>query len=107
MATLVEQAQKLTLSSRAFYNSVFGKYAQKVTTMFGYDMVLPMNTGAEAVETAIKLSRKWAYEKKGVPEGQAIVLSVAGNFHGRTIGVIRFGMNLGLEYETDLTEFVV
>ena len=90
LATLVEQAQKLTLSSRAFYNSVFGKYAQKVTSMFGFDMVLPMNTGAEAVETAIKLSRKWAYEKKGVPEGEAIVLSVAGNFHGRTIGVIRF-----------------
>ena len=58
--------------------------------MFGFDMVLPMNTGAEAVETAIKLSRKWAYEKKGVLEGEAIVLSVAGNFHGRTIGVIRF-----------------
>ncbi|GJE88985.1 aspartate aminotransferase family protein [Phanerochaete sordida] len=88
VATLVEQAQKLTLSSRAFYNSLFGRYAQKVTTMFGFDMVLPMNTGAEAVETSIKLSRKWAYEKKGVPEGEAIVLSVAGNFHGRTIGVI-------------------
>lgn len=89
VATLVEQAQKLTLSSRAFYNALFGQYAQKVTRMFGYDMVLPMNTGAEAVETAIKLSRKWAYEKKGVPEGQAIVFSVEGNFHGRTIGVIR------------------
>lgn len=63
--------------------------------MFGFDMVLPMNTGAEAVETAIKLSRKWAYEKKGVPEGEAIVLSVAGNFHGRTIGVIRFVACLG------------
>ena len=86
----MEQAQKLTLSSRAFYNSVLGQYAQKVTQMFGYDMVLPMNTGAEAVETAIKLSRKWAYEKKGVPEGRAIVFSVEGNFHGRTIGVIRF-----------------
>lgn len=56
--------------------------------MFGYDMVLPMNTGAEAVETAIKLSRKWAYERKGVPEGRAIVLSVKDNFHGRTLGVI-------------------
>ncbi|OBZ74780.1 Ornithine aminotransferase car2 [Grifola frondosa] len=88
VATLIEQAQKLTLSSRAFYNSMFGKFAQKITTMFGYDMVLPMNTGAEAVETAIKLSRKWAYEKKGVPDGKAIVFSVAGNFHGRTIGVI-------------------
>lgn len=89
MATLVEQAQKLTLSSRAFYNSVFGQYAKKITDMLGYDMVLPMNTGAEAVETSIKLSRKWAYEKKGVPEDKAIVLSVEGNFHGRTIGVIR------------------
>lgn len=58
--------------------------------MFGYDMVLPMNTGAEAVETAIKLSRKWGYEKKGIPEGKAIVLSVEGNFHGRTLGVIRY-----------------
>jgi acetylornithine/succinyldiaminopimelate/putrescine aminotransferase len=89
VATLVEQAQKLTLSSRAFYNSVFGRFAKHVTDMFGYDMVLPMNTGAEAVETSLKLSRKWAYEKKGVPEGKAIVLSVEGNFHGRTLGVIR------------------
>ncbi|KAI9435792.1 ornithine-oxo-acid aminotransferase [Lactarius indigo] len=88
VATLVEQAQRLTLSSRAFYNSVFGAFAEKVTKLFGYDMVLPMNTGAEAVETSIKLARKWAYEKKGVPDGRAIVLSVAGNFHGRTIGVI-------------------
>ncbi|KAI0339125.1 ornithine aminotransferase [Trametopsis cervina] len=88
VAALVEQAQKLTLSSRAFYNSIFGQYAKKVTSLLGYDMVLPMNTGAEAVETAIKLSRKWAYEKKGVPEGRAIVFSVEGNFHGRTIGVI-------------------
>jgi 4-aminobutyrate aminotransferase-like enzyme len=58
--------------------------------MFGYGMVLPMNTGAEAVETAVKLSRKWAYQKKGVPEGKAIVFSVEGNFHGRTLGVIRY-----------------
>jgi ornithine--oxo-acid transaminase len=89
VATLVQQAQRLTLSSRAFYNSVFGAFAEKVTKIFGYDMVLPMNTGAEAVETGIKLARKWAYEKKGVPEGRAIVFSAAGNFHGRTIGVIR------------------
>ena len=87
--TLVDQAQKLTLSSRAFYNSVFGRFAQTVTKMFGYDMVLPMNTGAEAVETGLKLARKWAYMKKGVPQGKAIVLSAAENFHGRTIGVIR------------------
>ncbi|EIN05180.1 ornithine aminotransferase [Punctularia strigosozonata HHB-11173 SS5] len=86
--TLVTQAQKLTLSSRAFYNSLFGVFAKTVTEMFGYDMVLPMNTGAEAVETGLKLARKWAYEKKGVPEGKAIILSAAGNFHGRTLGVI-------------------
>jgi ornithine--oxo-acid transaminase len=90
VAALIEQAQKLTLSSRAFYNSVFGRFARQVTTLFGYDMVLPMNTGAEAVETALKLARKWAYERKGVPDGKAIVLSVEGNFHGRTLGVIRF-----------------
>ncbi|EPS98909.1 hypothetical protein FOMPIDRAFT_1125620 [Fomitopsis schrenkii] len=86
--SLIQQAQKLTLSSRAFYNSVFGQFAQKLTQMFGYDMVLPMNTGAEAVETAIKLARKWAYTKKGVSDGKAIVFSAEGNFHGRTIGVI-------------------
>lgn len=90
VATLVEQAHKLTLSSRAFYNSVFGRFAKQITQMFKYDMVLPMNTGAEAVETAVKLSRKWAYMKKGVPEGKAIVLSVEGNFHGRTLGIIRY-----------------
>ncbi|KAG6899624.1 hypothetical protein C0993_008566 [Termitomyces sp. T159_Od127] len=89
VASLVAQAQKLTLSSRAFYNSVFGRFAKRITAMFGYDMVLPMNTGAEAVETALKLARKWAYKHKGVPEGQAVVLSVEGNFHGRTLGVIR------------------
>ncbi|KAI0354242.1 ornithine-oxo-acid aminotransferase [Trametes cingulata] len=88
VGALVEQAQKLTLSSRAFYNSVFGRFAEKITQMFGYDMVLPMNTGAEAVETALKLARKWAYEKKGVADGQAIIFSAAGNFHGRTLGVI-------------------
>ncbi|THH03996.1 hypothetical protein EW145_g5844 [Phellinidium pouzarii] len=88
VGTLIDQAQKLTLSSRAFYNSVFGRFAQTITQMFGYEMVLPMNTGAEAVETSIKLARKWAYMKKGVQPGKAIVLSAAGNFHGRTIGVI-------------------
>ncbi|KAF8588034.1 ornithine aminotransferase [Ramaria rubella] len=88
VATLISQAQKLTLSSRAFYNSVFGVYAKFVTDLFGYESVLPMNTGAEAVETAVKLARKWAYKRKGVSEGKAIVLSAADNFHGRTIGVI-------------------
>ncbi|KAJ7457073.1 pyridoxal phosphate-dependent transferase [Mycena latifolia] len=88
VAALCEQAGKLTLSSRAFYNSVFGRFAQAVTALFEYDMVLPMNTGAEAVETAVKLARKWAYMRKGVEEGRAVVLSVEGNFHGRTLGVI-------------------
>ncbi|KAL1925812.1 uncharacterized protein VTP21DRAFT_695 [Calcarisporiella thermophila] len=85
---LTDQAQKLCLSSRAFYNDVFGKYAKYVTEYFGYDMVLPMNTGAEAVESAIKLARKWGYMKKGIPENQAVVLSCTGNFHGRTTGII-------------------
>lgn len=89
MKALTDQASKLTLSSRAFYNSSFGPFAQKITSLFKYDMVLPMNTGAEAVETAIKLSRKWAYEKKGIEQGKAIVFSVEGNFHGRTLGIIR------------------
>jgi ornithine--oxo-acid transaminase len=86
--TLTTQAQKLTLSSRAFYNSTFGRFAETLTALFGYEMVLPMNTGAEAVETALKLARKWAYERKRVPDGAAVVLSAAGNFHGRTLGVI-------------------
>ncbi|ODN80597.1 ornithine-oxo-acid transaminase [Cryptococcus amylolentus CBS 6039] len=88
LKSLVEQASKLTLSSRAFYSSNLGPFAKKITSMFGYDMVLPMNTGAEAVETAIKLARKWGYEKKKIPDGKAKVLSVEGNFHGRTIGII-------------------
>ncbi|KAI0976179.1 pyridoxal phosphate-dependent transferase [Xylaria arbuscula] len=82
---LTEQASRLTLSSRAFYNDVFPRWAEKVQQMFGYDMVLPMNTGAEAVETAIKIARKWAYKVKGVPEGKALVFGVQENFHGRTM----------------------
>jgi ornithine--oxo-acid transaminase len=88
VAALVSQASKLTLSSRAFYNSQFGPFAKKVTELFGYDMVLPMNTGAEAVETALKLARKWGYMKKGIPEGKAKIWSVSGNFHGRTLGIV-------------------
>ncbi|PWN32202.1 putative CAR2-ornithine aminotransferase [Meira miltonrushii] len=88
VAALVTQAQKLTLSSRAFYNSAFGPFAEKVTKMFGYDMVLPMNTGAEAVETALKLARKWGYMVKKIPEGKAKILSVENNFHGRTLGIV-------------------
>ncbi|CAG8519781.1 2111_t:CDS:2 [Acaulospora morrowiae] len=85
---LCDQAQKLCLSSRAFYNDVFGKYAKYVTEYFGYDMVLPMNTGAEAVETGIKLARKWGYMKKGIPDEQAIIISCSNNFHGRTLAII-------------------
>ncbi|KAI8973503.1 ornithine-oxo-acid transaminase [Mycotypha africana] len=85
---LCDQASKLTLSSRAFYNDVYGTYTKYMHEYFGYDMVLPMNTGAEAVETAIKLARKWGYEKKRIPANQAIVLSCENNFHGRTTGVI-------------------
>lgn len=82
---LVEQASTLTLSSRAFYNDVFPRFAEFVTKYFNFDMVLPMNTGAEAVETAIKIARKWGYKTKGIPKDEAIVLCVAENFHGRTV----------------------
>lgn len=88
IAALVEQAQKLTLCSRAFSSDVFGEYAKYVTEYFGYELVLPMNTGAEAVETGLKLARKWGYLKKGIKEGEAIILSAVDNFHGRTLGVI-------------------
>ena len=90
IASLIEQAQKLTLTSRAFHSNLLGKYEKFVTEYFGYDKVLPMNTGVEAVETAIKLSRKWAYEVKGIPEGKAKIIVCDGNFHGRTINVISF-----------------
>lgn len=85
---LTEQAQKLTLTSRAFYNDILGEYEQYVTDYFGYDKVLPMNTGAEGDETALKLCRKWAYEKKGIPENEAKIIVCEGNFHGRTITII-------------------
>ena len=88
IAALVAQAQKLTLTSRAFYNNMLGRFAEFMTQYFGYDRMLPMNTGVEAVETAIKLCRKWAYQVKGVPDGQAKIVFVAGNFHGRTLSAI-------------------
>ncbi len=87
---LKEQAETLTLTSRAFYNDVLGEYEKYVTEFFGFDKVLPMNTGAEAVETAIKLCRKWAYEKKGVPENEAKIIVCENNFHGRTTTIISF-----------------
>lgn len=87
---LVDQAQKLALTSRAFYNDVLGHYEKYMTSYFGFDKVLPMNTGAEAVETALKLCRKWAYEKKGINENDAVIVVCDGNFHGRTTTVISF-----------------
>lgn len=87
---LIEQASTLTLTSRAFYSNVLGEYAKYITEYFGFDKVLPMNTGAEGVETAIKLCRKWAYEKKGIPENQAQIIVCEDNFHGRTTTVISF-----------------
>ncbi len=85
---LIDQAQKLTLTSRAFYNNVLGEFEEFVTKFFGYDKVLPMNTGAEAVETAIKLTRKWAYLVKGVPENAAKIITCENNFHGRTVTIV-------------------
>ena len=88
VGALTEQAQKLTLTSRAFYNDALGVYEQYVTRYFGYDKVLPMNSGAEGDETALKLCRKWAYTKKGIPENKAKIIVCANNFHGRTITII-------------------
>lgn len=87
---LTEQAQQLTLTSRAFYNDKLGVYEEKITKLFGFDKVLPMNSGAEAVETALKLTRKWAYEVKNIPEDQAVIVVCENNFHGRTTTIISF-----------------
>lgn len=87
---LVEQAKKLALTSRAFYNSKLGEYEQKITTLFGFDKVLPMNSGAEAVETAVKLARKWSYEVKGISENSAKIVVCENNFHGRTTTIVSF-----------------
>ena len=85
---LKKQADKLTLTSRAFYNSVLGEYEKYMHEYFGYDKVLPMNSGVEAVETAIKLARRWGYAKKGIKDGEAKIIFIAGNYHGRTIAAI-------------------
>lgn len=90
VGALVEQAQKLALTSRAFYNSKLGEYEQKITTLFGFDKVLPMNSGAEAVETAVKLARKWSYEVKGISENAAKIIVCENNFHGRTTTIVSF-----------------
>ena len=86
--TLIEQAKTLTLTSRAFYNNALGPYEKYITEYFGFDKVLPMNSGAEADETALKICRRWAYDKKGIPENEAKIIVCEGNFHGRTITVI-------------------
>lgn len=91
--TLIRQSQKLTLTSRAFYNDKLGPYEQFITEYFGYEKVLPMNTGAEAVETAIKLCRKWAYEKKGLLENEAVIVVCENNFHGRTTTIVSFSVD--------------
>ncbi len=88
LKALTDQASRLTLTSRAFHNDVLGKYEQFITTLFGYDKVLPMNTGVEGGETANKLARKWGYEHKGIPENQAKIIFAKGNFWGRTLAAI-------------------
>lgn len=90
VGALTQQAQNLTLTSRAFYNDMLGKYEQFACTYFGFDKLLPMNTGAEAVETALKLCRKWAYEVKGIDENEAEIVVCENNFHGRTTTIISF-----------------
>ena len=87
---LQEQAEKLTLTSRAFYNNRLGEYQKYITTLLGFDKMLPMNTGAEGVETAIKLARRWAYVVKGIPENKAKIIVCSENFHGRTSTIISF-----------------
>lgn len=91
---LKEQAETLTLTSRAFYNDTLGPYEKYLTEYFGFDKVLPMNTGAEAVETAIKICRKWGYEKKGVPENKGQIVVFDQNFHGRTTTIISFSSDM-------------
>lgn len=90
VGAMVKQAQRLTLTSRAFYNDVLGTYEKYATEIFGFDKLLPMNTGAEAVETALKVCRKWAYEKKGIAENKAQIIVCENNFHGRTTTIISF-----------------
>ncbi len=90
VSAMIKQAQTLTLTSRAFYNDQLGPFEEYMTKYFGFDKVLPMNTGAEAVETALKLCRKWSYEVKGIPENQAQIIVCENNFHGRTTTIVSF-----------------
>jgi ornithine--oxo-acid transaminase len=95
VGAMIDQAQTLTLTSRAFYSDVLGIFEQYVTEYFGYDKVLPMNSGAEGDETALKLARKWGYEKKGIPDGKAKIIVCENNFHGRTITIISMSTDPG------------
>ena len=90
ISALTEQAQNLTLTSRAFYNDMLGKFEKYATSTFKFDKLLPMNTGAEAVETAVKICRRWGYQKKGIPENQAKIVVCENNFHGRTTTIVSF-----------------
>lgn len=95
LEAFIQQAHQLTLTSRAFFNDKLGEFEKYITSLLGYDKVLPMNTGVEAVETGIKLCRKWAYEVKGIPENEAVIIVCEGNFHGRTSTVISFSSDVG------------
>lgn len=99
LAALVNQAQKITLTSRAFRNDQLPLFYKELSELTGYEMALPMNSGAEAVETAIKLTRKWAYQTKGIPENQAEIITMAGNFHGRTITIISFSSEAAYKHQ--------
>lgn len=103
IATLREQAERCTLTSRAFYNDQLGPFYQQVSELFGYEKVLPMNTGAEAVETAIKAARRWGYRNKGIADGQAEILVFSGNFHGRTTTIVGFSSDA--EYQSGFGPF--
>jgi len=94
VGAMIEQAQTLTLTSRAFYNDMLGSFEKYATETFGYDKILPMNTGAEAVETALKICRKWAYEEKGVPANEAKIVVCENNFHGRTTTIVSFSNDM-------------
>lgn len=99
LEAFTEQAKKLTLTSRAFHSNVLGEFAEYMTKFFGYDKVLPMNSGAEAVETALKLTRRWGYQKKGIEENKAKVIVCENNFHGRTINIISFSTDDEANYD--------
>ena len=101
--TLIEQAHRVTLTSRAFRNDQFPLLCKELHDLTGFDMVLPMNSGAEAVETAIKVARKWGYRVKGIPDGKAEIIACAGNFHGRTTTIVSFSTNE--QYREDFGPF--